>query len=347
MANEIHQIPEIVAFQVAQRAALDVVAEAIRAARPAWISLVARGTSDHAATYGRYLFESTMGIPAMLAAPSLTTIYRAPRRWADGVVLAVSQSGRGPDVRAVIEAARAGGALTVAVVNDVDSPLARAADHVVDLGAGTEHAVAATKTYVAELAALALLGAAMAPDTPYALAVDRLPAVLDRCLERSIPWVAQGDAVPEVAQARRCLVASRGYNQATALEVALKLKETAGIFAEGYSTADLLHGPIALAGPDIPAIIFRPDGPIGARIDEGAARVESIGSPTWVIGGREIGPRSTVAGSRVLALPLDLPEELTPMPLALVGQLLAEAVAVARGMDPDAPAHLTKVTETR
>jgi glutamine---fructose-6-phosphate transaminase (isomerizing) len=153
--------------------------------------------------------------------------------------------------------------------------------------------------------------------------------------------------VQEVANARRCLIASRGYNQSTALEVALKLKETAGIFAEGYSTADLLHGPIALAGPDIPAIIFRPDGPMGATIDEGAARVESIGCPTWVVGGREMGARSTVAGSRVLALPLDLPEELTPMPLVIVGQMLAEAAAVACGKDPDAPAHLMKVTETR
>lgn len=347
MAAEIREIPAVVAAQIDDRSAVAAAAGAIRRDQPEWVSLVARGTSDHAATYGRYLLEASLGLPAHLAAPSLTTVYHAPRRWDGGLVVAVSQSGRGPDVVEVVDAARRGGALTVAIVNDASSPLAAAAEHVIPCGAGTERAVAATKTYVAELAALSLLAAALVPEAPFALALDRLPRVLERCLERATSWLAASDAVSAIAGARRCLVASRGYNQATALEVALKLKETAGVFAEGYSTADLIHGPIALAGADVPAVVFRPDGPIGARIDEGSARAEAAGSPTWTIGGREVGTRAAVARARVLALPLDVPEELTPMALVLPGQLLAEAAALARGRDPDAPANLTKITMTR
>jgi glucosamine--fructose-6-phosphate aminotransferase (isomerizing) len=153
--------------------------------------------------------------------------------------------------------------------------------------------------------------------------------------------------VSAIAETDRCLAASRGYNLATALEVALKLKETSGIFAEGYSTADLLHGPVALAAPGIPLLVFRPDGPMGRRIDDGVGHAAAAGSPVWMIGGREVEPRASVDGAAALALPLDVPEQLSPMALVLVGQLIAEAVAVRRGRDPDAPIGLRKVTMTR
>lgn len=348
MATEIREIPRQVGLQLAQgSASVRRAAAAMDAASPRWISLVARGTSDHAATYGRYLLESHLGLPVALAAPSLVTVYEANVDWHGGVAIAISQSGRSPDVLAVIEAARGGGALTIAITNEPASPLATAAEHVVPCLAGEERAVAATKTYVGELVALAALVAALRPRSQLAEAMPRLVHVLERCLERSIRWIAGTDVVAAFAAADRALVASRGYNLATALEIALKLKETGAVFAEGYSTADLLHGPIALAGHDVPLLVIRPDGQMGARIDTGMARAEAAGTASWLVGGREVEPRAALDESTALALPVDLPEPLTPPAFALPGQLLAEAVARARGRDPDAPLGLTKVTLTR
>ncbi len=348
MAAEIRETPDLVRAELRDaRAAHADAAAVMLAARPAWISLVARGTSDHAATYGRYLLEATLGIPASMAAPSLTTVYGAARDWRHGVVIAVSQSGRGPDVVEVVDAARRGGAVTIAITNDAASPLAAAAGLVVPCLAGVERAVAATKTYVAELVALAALAAALEPRSPLAEALDRLPDVLDRCLTRSISWVRTSGVVEELSRTDRCLVTSRGYNLPTALEAALKLKETAAIFAEGYSTADLLHGPVALAAPEIPLLVVRPDGPMGRRIDDSVARAADAGSSVWMIGGREVMPTASVEGSVALSLPIDLPEELTPPAFILPAQLIAEAVAVRRDRDPDAPSGLRKVTMTR
>lgn len=347
MAREIREIPARVEAQLRNADAAADAAQAIHLADPRWISLVGRGTSDHAATYGRYLLEATLGLPVAMAAPSLTTVYGAPHRWGGGVMIAVSQSGRSPDVVEVVESARAGGALTIAITNDAGSPLASAAAHVIHCLSGDERAVAATKTYVAELVCLASLAGELRPNSPLRDALDRLPPVLDRCLERAIGWAATSGVVEALAKTDRCLTASRGYNLSTALEAALKLKETAAIFAEGYSTADLLHGPVVLAAPGIPVLVFRPDGPMGRKIDEGVGHAASAGSSVWMIGGREVEPRASVDGAAVLALPLDLPEELTPMALILAGQLVAEAVAVRGGRDPDAPAGLRKVTMTR
>lgn len=347
MGSEIREIPMRAAAQLREAAPVIAAAEAVRMAEPRWLSMVGRGTSDHAATYGRYLLEATLGRPVAMAAPSLTTIYTARQDWRDGLVIAVSQSGRGPDVVEVVEAARAGGALTIAITNDSASPLASAAHHVIPCQSGDERAVAATKTYVAELVCLASLAAELQPRASWAEALGRLPTVLDRCLERAIGWVASSGIANALAETDRCLAASRGYNLATALEVALKLKETSGIFAEGYSTADLLHGPVALAAPGIPLLVFRPDGPMGQRIDDGVGHAAAAGSSVWMIGGREVEPRASVDGAAALALPLDLPEELSPMAMVLVGQLIAEAVAVRRGRDPDAPIGLRKVTMTR
>jgi glucosamine--fructose-6-phosphate aminotransferase (isomerizing) len=348
MAAEIREIPRQVAHQLAEGAEpIAGAAAAIIEARPRWVGMAARGTSDHAATYGRYLLEAHLGLPVAMAAPSLTTIYEATIDWHDGLLIAVSQSGRSPDILAVIEAARSGGALTLAITNDATSPMALAAEHVIPCLAGEEAAVAATKTYVAELVALAALVVALRPRSPLAGALPRLPEVLGRCLAHAIRWVDGSGVVETFAAADRVLVASRGYNMATAVEIALKLKETGAVFAEGYSTADLLHGPIALAGAGIPLLAIRPDGPMGTAIDEGVAAAKLAGSTAWVIGGVEIEARASVDGSSVLPLPLDLPEVLTPPAFILPGQLLAEAVARARGHDPDAPLGLSKVTLTR
>ncbi|HEY2887842.1 MAG TPA: SIS domain-containing protein [Candidatus Limnocylindrales bacterium] len=347
MADEIRQTPQLVREQLeASGAALEAVAEAVRAARPRWVSIVARGTSDHAAIYARYLIETQLGWPVALASPSVTTIYHARTDWSGGLVLAVSQSGRSPDLLAVIDAARSGGALTVAVTNVAGSPLEDAAALTVPCRAGEERAVAATKSYVAELAALAGIVAALAPDSEIAAALPNVPAILEETLGVATPWFgAAGQELDEaIAAAGRALVVSRGFNLATALETALKLKETGQIFAEGYSSADLEHGPIALASPGIPTVVYRPDGPMGAAIDPAAARARTLGARPWTIGAAEVAGLPDALAIASLAA---LPEALTPLALILPGQLLAEAVAVRRGLSPDAPAGLSKVTLTR
>jgi glutamine---fructose-6-phosphate transaminase (isomerizing) len=349
MREEIAEIPSVVRALLTDGAAARAeVAAAIRRADPAWVSIVARGTSDHAAVYGGFLVETQLGLPAGLASPSVTTIYRAPIRWRGGLVIAISQSGQSPDVVAVTRAARQGGAITLAITNTPGSPLAAAAEHELRCGAGVERAVAATKTYVAELAVLAGLVAELAPESAVAAALASVPDALGSVLATSVAWVdgpVGNQLVAAIAAAGRAIVASRGFNLATALEVSLKLKETSGIFAEGYSTADLEHGPIALAAPDVPLLVIRPDGPMGQVIDGSVARATAGGSMSWLVGGREIS-----GTERALSLPgaaAEVPEALSPLLYVLAGQLLAESVARRLGRNPDAPVGLTKVTRTR
>jgi glucosamine--fructose-6-phosphate aminotransferase (isomerizing) len=350
MAREIAQAPDAVERLLGGglepiRAA----ATALRLADPRWISFVARGTSDHVATYGRYLVETRLAVPASLAAASVTTIYGAPLRWTGGALIAISQSGRSPDLTAVVEAARAHGALTIAVTNDPGSPLASAAAHAIPVLAGPEHAVAATKTYVSCLAAVAALVAHVADDRPTLAALGRVPDALATALRLADPWIADSGIVAAFAETERALVTSRGYDLATALEVAIKLQETAGLFADGHSTADLEHGPVALAGPSVPVLAFRPDGPMGTSIDGALERVRVTGARPWIVGGQEA---PTVldgadAATHSLRMPLPLPDLLMPLARIIPGQILAEAVSRGRGRDPDAPAGLTKVTLTR
>ena len=344
MWREIAETPEVVGRLLdAGRAEVAAAAAAIRATDPAWAMLVARGTSDNAAIHLRYLIETELGIPCGLAAPSVTTIYGADLRWRGGLVIAVSQSGRSPDLVAVVEAARAGGAITIAIANDTASPLVAAAEHVIDCRAGRERAVAATKSYVAQLAAGAMLVAELATDGRLAAALTRLPPTLERSLATSLEAI-DDDApiVAEFAASERSIVVSRGYDHATALEIALKLKETGRLFAEGYSAADLSHGPIVLSGPEIPVLAIRPDGRMGPEVDVAIAAAARSGARPWVVGGGE-----AAAGPHTIRLPLDVPEGLAALAFVLPGQLLAEAVARRRGYDPDAPPGLQKVTLTR
>jgi glucosamine--fructose-6-phosphate aminotransferase (isomerizing) len=353
MLREIRDTPSAVATLLSDGVSeIQVAADAIRAADPSWVSLVARGTSDHAAIHLRYLIEVELGIPAGMAAPSTVTIYGADLRWRGGLVIAVSQSGRSPDLVAVVEAARAGGALTVAIVNDAASPLAAAADHVIDCRAGEELSVAATKSYVAQLAAGAALVALLAPAPALRQAITRMPGLLGDSL--SVAQDAIHDDAPIVAEfaaSERSIVIGRGFEYPTALETALKLKETSRLFAEGYSSADFSHGPVVLTGPEVPILAIRPDGRMGPLVDEGIAAALATGSVPWVIGGSAVasGASTAIQPDRLIALPLpaDLPEALASLATILPGQLLAEAVARRRGYDPDAPPGLRKVTLTR
>jgi len=354
MRSEIEEIPDVVERLLAEgRPEVAAAAAAIRAADPGWVSLVARGTSDHAAIHLRYLIETELGIPAGMAAPSTVTIYGAELRWRGGLVLAVSQSGRSPDIVAVIAAARAGGAVTVAIVNDPASPLAAAADHVIDCRAGEERSVAATKSYVAQLAAGAALVAALSRSAALREALPRMPAALRDSLAVASAAVDDHAAiVAEFAASERSIVIGRGFEYPTALETALKLKETSRLFAEGYSSADFSHGPVVLTGPEVPILAIRPDGRMGPLVDEGIAAALATGSVPWVVGGPGVAAAGLPPGmdpARVIALPLPhgLPDALVSLATILPGQLLAEAVSRRRGYDPDAPPGLLKVTLTR
>lgn len=349
MAREIAEAPAVVSRALDDGAAdLDAVAAEIAGRAPRFVLIAARGTSDHAGVYARYLLETTLGIPVGLAAASVTTVYGARLRWDDVLLVGISQSGAGPDIAAVMAAARAAGAPTLAITNDPASPLAATAEMVLPLRAGEERSVAATKTYVASLAVvaglIARLADRLAAPPAWAPALGELPDALEATLRASGSWLAgEGRACVEgFAASDEALVVSRGHNYATALELALKLKETGRIFADGFSTADFLHGPVVMAGPAVPALVIRPDGPAGRAVDEALAVAARRGLHPWTVGGVEAAARD-----RSLIVANGLPEPLTPLAYVLPGFLVAEAVARARGHDPDAPPGLAKVTRTR
>ena len=345
MRIEIGEIPGVVERVVTGTGVeLQGVAHAIRRQRPAWAMIAGRGTSDHAAVYAQYLVETQLGIPTGLVKPSVTTIYEASVAWRGGLVLAISQSGQSPDVVAVLSAARAAGALTLAITNDPASPLAAAAEWSLDCHAGRELAIPATKTYVAELATVASLVATIGTTDELADGLVALPGALRETIARTERWLAGhgSDAVRAMAVADRALLVSRGYNLATALELALKLKETCGLFAEAYSTADFAHGPLVLSQPGVPILAIRPNGPMGALVDATLEAVVARGGRATVIGGAE-----AAAHPGALSLPAPLPESLTPLVYVVPGQLVVETVARERGINPDAPVGLGKVTRTR
>ena len=343
MRREIGEIPATVERILAGAADIEAVATAISEAAPRWVTIAARGTSDHAAMYAQYLIETQLGIPTGLAKPSVMTLYDGRLDWRGGLLVAISQSGRSPDIVAVTAAAREGGALTVAITNDDDTPLAAASEWVLRCRAGRELAVPATKTYVAELAVIAALVGTMRAETGLRASMDQVADALRTVEAATDEWLERADThVAALAEADRTLVVSRGYNLATALEVALKLKETCGLFAEPYSTADFAHGPLILAGPGVPVLGIRPDGPIGQQVDRALDVIEERGGRPIRIGAAE-----AHRWEDAIALPIDLPETLTPLAFAVAGQLLVEAVARRRGLDPDAPPGLNKVTLTR
>jgi glucosamine--fructose-6-phosphate aminotransferase (isomerizing) len=315
------------------------VARAIRAAEPAGVVVVARGSSDHAAVYAKYLFEARNGLPVALAAPSLFTLYRQPPDLRRFCVLAISQAGASTDVVEVVAEARRQGAVTAAVTNDPGSPLAAEAQHVIELGTGRERSVPATKTYTASLLVMALLSQALRPEPELAGALARVPEALREALS------VEDELEPLVAALRdatRLAVLGRGYNLATALEVGLKLMEAAYLVAESRSVADFLHGPIAIVEPGFPVLLLSAAGPtagemaaLGDELRRRQARVIAVGD----------GP--VPAGSLGVRLRGGLPEPLTPLPFAVAGQLLTAGLAAARGIDPDRPRGLRKVTISR
>ncbi len=338
--KEIHEQPEVIRQLIAteQDHALRLGRE-LRAKNCRFVFLAARGTSDNAARYGQYLFGGINRLPVALSAPSLFTAYRTPPRLDGALVIGISQSGQSPDIVEVLEEARRQNAPTVAITNEGNSPLARAAEHVLPLGTGREQSVAATKTYTATLAMIAMLSLALE---------DRLRP---ESLLPVIPWMEttlktepQAQAAAErIADSSRAVVLGRGYQYCTAHEIALKIKELSGVEAEPYSMADFKHGPIAMAEGGLPVIFVSQGATFQREMVELADIVRSQGARVLALA--DALPGIQTADSWI-PLPAGEPEWLMPIAAILPGQLLAFHLTRARGMDPDRPRHIRKVTLT-
>jgi len=325
----------------AETAPVRALARALSACRIDYLLIAARGTSDNAARYAQYLFGTTLGLPVALATPSLHTLYGARLRFAGALVLGISQSGQSPDICAVLADARAAGAPTIELTNEVDPPLDRSAEHVIALLVGVERSIAASKTYTAQLAALALLALSLANDDAGLAALRMLPEALAATL-------ALDERVAAVAAQERAIIAavtiSRGYNYATAWEIALKIKELAYVPTEPYSAADFQHGPIALVREDFPVILIAPRGAVNADLLALAQRLRSMRARLLVISDV---PELLATANEPIALPASVEERCSPLTAVLPGQLFALHFARARGHDPDHPHTIEKVTETR
>ena len=323
-------------------AAFAPISAALRSRRPRFAVIAARGTSDNAGIYAQYLLAVRNGLIVALAAPSTITLYGARPNMVDALVVGISQSGRSPDIVAVVEEARRQGALTIALTNDADSPLADTAHHVVDVRAGPERATAATKTYTTELLAAALLSTALDPPSPSETGdMVGLPALMSEALTAE-PHAR--DLAAAHAKRQRAVVLGRGYSYPTAREWALKLQELALVAAMPYSAADFEHGPLALAEPGLPVLAVAPSGTdLEAQLDLLARLKQDHGARLLVISdapaAREI--------DEGLALPGGVPRWLAPVVEILPAQLYAYHLTVARGLDPDHPRTISKVTETR
>jgi glucosamine--fructose-6-phosphate aminotransferase (isomerizing) len=347
LRDEIGEQPDVVRrlLERARGTAAAVASEA-RARDVPFVLIAARGTSDHAAVYAQYALGVLAGVPVALAAPSVVSRYAAHPDLRRALVIGISQSGRSPDIVSVVAEAESQGCLTLAITNDPASPLAEAASAVLPLDAGPERAVAATKTYTAELVAVALLAAALA-DGPIGTeareALDRVPAALALALETE---QAARDAVAVLGDADECVVLGRGYHLATALEWALKLQELAQVRAHPWSTADFRHGPVASLPEGGTVLAVRAAGPLAGDVTElleslrreRGARVLLLDDPSAGI---------PEPGVTRIPVPGGLPEWLSPIPAIVPAQLLCLHLTIARGLDPDAPRGLSKVTLTR
>lgn len=334
LAREASEAPAAAARQLAT--ASEAIAEAVRRLRarpPAFVVTCARGSSDHAATYGKYLLETTVGCAVASVGPSIVSIYgRAPQL--DGALfIAVSQSGASPDLLQLTAAARAGGALVLGILNDPAAPLAEYCDVVIPQGAGPEHGVAATKSFLCSCLAFLQLAAAWTEDPALRDAAERTPDALTAAT--LLDWA---EPLVHSATARSLYVIARGVGLAAALEIALKLKETCRMHAEAFSTAELRHGPIALVDRGFPVLALGQDDRTRPSVHDAIAHLVSLGA--------HVTSSLPVDGTRPLPTVADAPAVIAPLCQLQSFYLALPALAIARGLDPDAPTHLAKVTRT-
>jgi glucosamine--fructose-6-phosphate aminotransferase (isomerizing) len=340
LEQEIQSQPDVIARLLDRQ--MEAVARIV-AALPSfdYALIAARGSSDHAASYAKYAWAGLTGYPVALATPSLHTLYGTSPRMAGALVVGVSQSGQSPDIVAVLEDGKRQGRPTLAITNDSSSPLAAAADYVIELYAGPERSVAATKTYTAQVTVMAMLAAALSGNRDRLAELQQLPAALTTTLAGVVEVAQRAERYRYV---EHCVIIGRGYNYATALELALKLKELTYIAANAYSSADFRHGPIAMIAAGAPVVLIMPTGAVFDDMLALAHELKARDAELLIIS-----DRSDVQDLATTFLPLSapVPEWLSPITAIVPGQLLSLYLALAKGFAPDTPRGLQKVTLTR
>lgn len=342
LLDEIMEQPDVLRRLIEEEySAIQDIAREIQARDIHHVLIAARGSSDNAAIFAKYLLGVRNRLPVALAAPSLYTLYRSPPHLQNTLVLAISQSGMSPDIVSVTQDARNQGMLTLAITNTPDSRLAQAAEKIILCRAGQERSVAATKTYTAQLAAIALLSVALAGDRAY---LDQLRAIPDAVTST----LALNETIYRGADRYRymtdCAVISRGYNYATAFEIALKIKELTYSRANPYSSADFMHGPIAVVDPGFPVFIVAPSGRIFPELGRLAEELNRREAELIIVSDRD---QALDLAQTPLRLPVSVAEWFSPITAVVPGQLFAYHLAQAKRLDPEHPRGLRKITETR
>lgn len=338
MLQEIAEQPEVLRRTIAaEREKVTKLGDFIRQKDIDLIVLVARGSSDNAALFGRYLLEVTTGIPVSLSAPSVFTLYNAKLKLNRALVIGVSQSGEGDDINLVLERAKEAGAFTLGITNEADSTMAKMADETLLIHAGREKSVAATKTYTGQMLHFYMLASAIGNQR---LDYNNIPDFADQALE------LKGDVktlVERYAFMENCVVVGRGMNYGNSYELALKLMETCYVVAERFSSADFFHGPLAIVERRFPVILFGPIGSTQQSSVDLLNRLHELHADCLSITNDD-----TIAGlsSRSLLMPKEIDEFLSPIPFIIPAQLFAAYLSEAKGLDPDAPRSLAKVTKT-
>lgn len=340
MLQEASETPSRVRLQTKQnRDVVTQIGAKLRERDPFMVLTCARGSSDHAATYAKYLIETSIGVPVSSFAPSVASLYDAPVRMKNALFIAISQSGQSPDLIKALELARRAGAYTVAIVNDETSPLALGADDVLPIGAGPELSVAATKSCIGAMTTLFQLCAAWCADSAMEAALDALPGVLTKASKAD--WSNAHDAFLQTAQA---LVISRAHGYAAAQEAALKLKETSNIQAEAFSSAEVRHGPMAIVEAGFPVLAAGTLDIAQKGIDDVLTDFAKRGAKVFCASPERQFNRKT--GAKLLQMPAAPVSELQPLVFLQAFYPFANELAVMRGFDPDNPARLKKVTAT-
>ncbi len=343
LEREIHEQPAVLARLLdSQAAAIRAIAARVRSREIRTVFLAARGSSDNAGLYAKYVWGIHNGLPVALAAPSLFSVYKRPPAIGSSLVVGISQSGQSPDIVAVLEEGRRQEAETLAIVNAPDSPLARAAGSVINISAGDERAVAATKTYTAQLMAVAMLSAALADDGARWDELSRVPAAVAQVLEQEREIAARAERYRFM---NHCVVLGRGFNYATAFEWALKLKELSYVVAEPYSSADFQHGPMALLERGFPVLAAAPGGAVfGDTLALLRRVVEERLVELLVLSDRD---EALAIANTPVRLPTGIAEWLTPIVTVVAAQVFCLHLTRAKGLDTESPRGLNKITLTR
>ncbi|MFA6449484.1 MAG: SIS domain-containing protein [bacterium] len=341
MLDEIREQPSALAkLWKGERKNIAAIAARIRKHNPTLFEMAARGSSDNAATFGKYLFEYANGLPCSLTAPSIHTVYGRHPNMKTAVVIGISQSGEGTDINESLDSARKTGAYTIGITNTAGSGITKVADDVILLRAGLEKGLAATKTYTCELLALMMLSGALNDDKKFLDQLARAPEQMDKMLSME-PFITA--LCERYRYMDRCVIIGRGFNYSTVREAALKLMETSYVVAQPFSTADFQHGPIAMTGAGFPTFVCVPPGKMAAPLHDLCLELNEKLLETVIISSRKA---TLKIASKAVAVPVDVDETISPLFYIVPFQFFANALSQARGIDPDNPRFLKKVTQT-